>query len=127
MNVRFQEPEFQRTYIALDTDGTIREQPYRGTEAYLDIVEDIASGQYEAASVFKLHNAFISDVTEAVVDEVYSRVINSPSSFIPGFLKEHLDRESYNVLLASKQTVAERRGERAENAADRARSERVAA
>lgn len=118
---------FPKTYIIVDTDGTILEQSLRGTEAYLCVAEDIASGQCDAARVYKLHNGSITDVSDAIEAEVYAQVYASESEFVPGFLKLHTDRLSYNVLLASKRPKEQRRHERAEDAADRARDDRLCA
>lgn len=111
---------FAKTFIAIDTDGTIREQSLRGTEAYASIVDDICSDQYQVARVMKLCNATLSDFTEVVVDEVFNRVINEPDEFIPAFLKEHLSRVDYNVLLSVKENPGRRRIEFAEDRADEA-------
>jgi hypothetical protein len=112
---------FAKTYIAIDVDGTIREQSLRGSDAYLSIVDDICSDQYQVVKVMKLWNASISDVTENVVDEVYNRIINEPGEFIPAFLKEHLNRQEYNLLVSVKEHPGRRRIEFAADRADDAR------
>ena len=109
---------FAKTFIAIDTDGTIREQSNRGTEAYASIVDDICTDQYQVAKVMKLWNSSLSDFTEIVVDDVYNRIINEPGEFIPAFLKEHLSRADYNLLLSVKEHPGRRRIEFAENRAD---------
>ena len=111
---------FAKTFIAVDTDGTIREQSLRGTEAYMSIIDDICTDQYQVARVMKLWNSTLSDHTDIICDEVYDRIINEPGEFIPAFLKEHLNRKDYNILLSVKSHPAHRKMERAEDAADRA-------
>lgn len=104
---------FPATYFAMDPDGTFRETE-RGSMSWNTILDDICSGQYEVVRVFKAHGPVWSDVTEAMVDQVYSRVVNGTSEFIPSFLELH-DHVSCAALRSHWMHPVQRRHERAEN------------
>ena len=92
---------WDRTYFAMDPDGTFRETQ-RGRESWTTIHDDIVSGQYEVLRVYRAGPVAgpdqtiitgFEDVSSLMAEAVYETVCaDGPGDhhFIPSFLKIHL-------------------------------------